>query len=248
MTAPQHYSLIKKLYTSVSREALLDLAALQRLGISSQRAASYAKSGWLVRIAYGLYAFPQTEPTVGAAVAYLSGQIPGLHLGGRSALEGIAGSYQGPLVLWGDKRAVLAQWFSGRFPARYVHDRLFEPQSASSSVNSLVAVEPHCPGVVMSIPERALLELLYEVGCSDSLSMAQRAFVDAGTVCPLVTAELLQRCTSVKTVRLYLRLARQTRLLNVDELLERCHIRTGSARRWISRLKDGSTLSLGPYG
>lgn len=31
-----------------------------------------------------------------------------------------------PLVLWGDVRFALPDWFTSRFPARYVHARLFD--------------------------------------------------------------------------------------------------------------------------
>ena len=248
MTAQQQYSLIKKLYTSVSREVLLDVPALQRIGISNQRAASYAKSGWLVRVAHGLYTFPQTEPSLGAAVAHVSGQIPGLHLGGRSAIGDNSCDDHEPLVLWGDVRAVLPRWFAERYPVRYVHARLFDAGASTSILKATLEIDRRYPGFVRSTRERALLEMLYEVGCSHTLRMAQHVFYEVGAVCPQATGELLQRCTSVKAVRLYLRLARQAQLFNVDELLERCCIRASSGRRWVSRLKDGTTLCLGPYG
>jgi hypothetical protein len=52
----------------------------------------------------------------------------------------------------------------------------------------------------------------------------------------------------VKAVRLFLTWARETNLLDVDALLERYPVRTGSDRRWMSRLDDGTLLSLKPHG
>jgi hypothetical protein len=52
----------------------------------------------------------------------------------------------------------------------------------------------------------------------------------------------------VKAVRLFLSWARETNLLDVDALLERYPVRTGSDRRWMSRLDDGTLLSLKPHG
>ena len=47
---------------------------------------------------------------------------------------------------------------------------------------------------------------------------------------------------------LFLAWSRETRLLDVDELKERYALRVGSEARWIGRLKDGSRLTLKPYG
>lgn len=54
--------------------------------------------------------------------------------------------------------------------------------------------------------------------------------------------------TTVKAVRLFLTWSRETRLVDVDALLEQYPVRTGSAARWMSRLDDGSLLSLNPHG
>jgi hypothetical protein len=52
----------------------------------------------------------------------------------------------------------------------------------------------------------------------------------------------------VKAVRLFLTWARETSLVDVDALLERYPVRTGSNTRWMSRLDDGTLLSLRPHG
>ncbi|MDH0304310.1 MULTISPECIES: type IV toxin-antitoxin system AbiEi family antitoxin domain-containing protein [unclassified Pseudomonas] len=244
MSGQPHHSLIKKLYTSQPREALLDLDALHRMGISSQRAASYARNGWLNRIGHGLYAFPETEPSLGAGFAYLARQIAGLHVGGDSVLREASGD-QAPLLLWGDDRASLPRWFVERYPARYRHARLFD-WNAMPTLHA--ATLERQAGLLRSTPERALLEMLYEVGCTDGLTAASTRFGAVNAICPLASGRLLEHCTSVKAVRLYLRLARRAQLLDVDELLGRWQVRVGSEQRWVSRLKDGTTLSLGPHG
>ena len=60
--------------------------------------------------------------------------------------------------------------------------------------------------------------------------------------------QLLSCCTSVKTVRLFLTWARETQVVDVNDLLERHPLRTGSEKRWMSRLADGTLLSLNPHG
>lgn len=48
---------------------------------------------------------------------------------------------------------------------------------------------------------------------------------------------------SVKTVRLFLTWARETEVVNVDDLLARYPLRTGNNKRWMSQLSDGTLLS-----
>lgn len=244
MPIQQQYSLIRKLYTSQPREMLLDLNTLQRIGISSQRAASYARNGWLNRVARGIYAFPDNELSLAVGCCYLERQITCLHLGGGGALREVYGS-DTSLVLWGDDRASLPRWFVERYSVRYVYAGLFDWRG---DIKLRTTTLERRDGVLRSMPERALLEMLYEVGSNRDLLKAREYFYVLGEVCPLATGQLLQCCTSVKAVRLYLRLARQAQLLDVDKLLGLWNIRVGSERRWISRLKDGTTLCLGPHG
>jgi hypothetical protein len=58
----------------------------------------------------------------------------------------------------------------------------------------------------------------------------------------------LQCCSSVKTVRLCLTWARETNLLDVETLLSQSTLPVGSDQRWMTRLKDGTLLSLRPHG
>lgn len=47
----------------------------------------------------------------------------------------------------------------------------------------------------------------------------------------------------MKTVRLFLTWARETEVVNVDDLLARYPLRTGNNKRWMSQLSDGTLLS-----
>ena len=49
-------------------------------------------------------------------------------------------------------------------------------------------------------------------------------------------------------MRLFLAWARETQILDVDVLREMYPLRVGSSQRWMHRLKDGTLLSLKPYG
>ena len=63
-----------------------------------------------------------------------------------------------------------------------------------------------------------------------------------------VLGELLQSCTSIKAVRLFLTWARETNVVDVDALQKQYTLPVGSDKRWITRMKDGNLLSLKPHG
>ena len=81
-----------------------------------------------------------------------------------------------------------------------------------------------------------------------SLEEARNLFDGLRSPRKQVLGDLLSCCTSVKAVRLYLTWARETELVNVDALLEDFPVRTGSSSRWMTRLDDGTLLSLNPQG
>eukprot|EP01035_Chromulina_nebulosa_P036820 gene36820-49660_t len=66
------------------RGAPFDLATLSQFGVSPQLAAHYADGGWLVRLAQGVYAFPNDDFGVYGALKFLRQRVPGLHVGGKS--------------------------------------------------------------------------------------------------------------------------------------------------------------------
>jgi len=246
------HQVIKRLQAGLPRGAPFDLATLNQFGVSPQLAAHYADGGWLVRLAHGVYAFPNDEFGVYGALKLLQQRVSGLHVGGKSALalQGVRHNLgsRDTLVLWGDSRYALPTWFTSRFPARYVHARLFDwPDTplVSTTLTTPPGLHDH---LRVSVPERAVLELLYEVGVKQSLEEARNVFTGLRSPRKDVLGQLLSCCTSVKAVRLLLTWARETSLVDVDTLLEQYPVRTGSATRWMSRLDDGSLLSLKPYG
>jgi hypothetical protein len=229
-----------------------DLVTLNRFGVSPQLAAYYAREGWLVRLAQGVYAFPNDDFGVHGALLFLHERVPSLHVGGKSALawQGIRHnlSVRDVLVLWGESRFTVPAWFGSRFPARYIHARLFDWPDALLAGRTLITPPELPEGVRIAVPERAILELLYEAGVRQSLEEARNLFDGLRSSRQDLFGQLLFCCTSVKAVRLFLFWARQTEVVDVDALLGQYPIRTGSARRWMSRLDDGALLSLKPHG
>src|SRR6218665_1343729 len=123
MDANSRHQVIKRLQTELPRGAPFDLATLATLatlaplGVTPQLAARYATSGWLVRLAQGVYAFPNDTFGVHGALLFLQKHIPGLHVGGKSALalQGVRHnlSSRDTLELWGDAAGVVPRPISG---------------------------------------------------------------------------------------------------------------------------------------
>jgi hypothetical protein len=245
-------SLIKRVQTELPRGAPFDIDALQALGVSAKLAAYYAESGWLTRVGQGVYAFPNDELTAHGAVKLLQERVAGLHVAAKSALalQGVQHNLASreSLVIWGDVRFTLPEWFTSRFRARYAAARLFEWPDADMPDRTVTTPIGVTEGLRVSMPERAVLEMLYEVGTHQGLEEARNVFDGLRNVRKQVLGELLACCTSVKTVRLFLTWARETKIVDVDELLQRHALPTGSDKRWISRLKDGTLLTLKTHG
>jgi hypothetical protein len=90
----------------------------------------------------------------------------------------------------------------------------------------------------VSAPERGLLEVLSEVGVRQPLQEARELAESAYSLRAEVLRELLQRCTSVKTVRLCLQIGRELSLPWTAKL-DPAQLPTGSARAWVSRSVNG---------
>jgi hypothetical protein len=152
------------------------------------------------------------------------------------------------LVLWGDQRFVLPEWFTSRFPSRYVSAALFEWPDGKLAKATVSTPAGAADGLLASTPERAALEMLYEVGTNQGLEEARNLFEGLRNLRKDVAGRLLACCTSVKAVRLFLTWSRQTSLVDVDTMREHYRLRVGSENRWMSRLKDGTLLTLKQYG
>lgn len=243
---------IKRVQTEVPRGAPFGLKTLANLGVDRQAAARQARSGWLVRLGHGVYAFPNDPLDRVMTTTFLQTRLPGLHVAGRTALDlhGVRhnlGTHD-TWVLWGEGSGRLPAWYVERFPARYAGTRLFDWPDEDLPANTMGTPPGIRAGLKVSAPERALLEMLHEVGVHQSLEEAHQLFENLRPPRRELLARLLQCCTSIKAVRLFLTWARETRLLDVDKLLSEYNLPVGSDSRWMTRLKDGTLLSLRPHG
>lgn len=233
-------SKLNTLYTRLPMGSPITSAKLAALGVSADLAVHYARSGWLKRLGRGVYCRPGEALSLHPSLVVLQQQIPGLHVGGKTALEwyGVRQyvSQQVALHLFGWATARLPDWFGQHFPGEYHRKRLFTEEPAQ--MPGVGPFENRANAPLVSTPERALLELLDEVGVRQPLQEAREIAEGTYSLRAEVLMDLLKRCTSVKTVRLCLRLGRELSLPWVGKLDEAV-LPKGSALPWISKSKDG---------
>lgn len=140
------------------------------------------------------------------------------------------------LHLYGWVSARLPTWFLERFPSEYHRKRLFKEDPGTPLHILPFKKQDDAPSV--SSPERAFLELLSEVGVRQPLLEARELAETTYTLRADVLGLLLKHCTSVKTVRLCLKLGRDLSLPWLKGL-KAAGLPTGSRQPWVSRSRDG---------
>ena len=233
-------SKLNALYTRLPPGMPLTSDDLAALGISADLAVHYVRAGWLARLSRGVFCRPNDTLALHPSLILLQRRLKGLHVGGKSALDwyGVRQyvAQQPVLQLYGWAAGRLPEWFTERFPAEYHRKRLFDEQPGALLHAGPFEKRSGAPQV--SAPERALLELLSDVGVRQPLQEARELVESAYSLRVDVLRELLQRCTSVKTVRLCLQLGREASLPWAAKL-DPATLSTGSDRPWVSRSADG---------
>lgn len=186
-------------------------AELAALGVSADLAVHYVRAGWLTRLARGVFARPDTPLELHPSLRLLERRVTGLHVGGKSALDwhGVRQNVapQPMLQLYGWASRPLPGWFTDRFPSAYHRLRLFD--ETPDAPLRVTRFQRHPVGPLVSDRERAVLELLSDVGVRQPLQEARDLLEGTPSLRAKVVQELLERCRQVKTVRLCLTLGRQ---------------------------------------
>jgi hypothetical protein len=182
-----------------------------RWGLTRTHASKLARRGWLQRLGHGIYLLPGDELTRDGALAFLAARVPGFHVGGKTALHwrGVRHNVavSEVLSLWGARWQELPAWFTARFPSHYQSSTLFGAEADPPfGVGPLPDGDPAVP---VSVPERAMLELLSDVGRRQSLEEARHLVEGLPSLRPRMLAELLDRTDRIKVVRLAARLAKE---------------------------------------
>ena len=235
----------KQVLAGLPRGEPLSTATLQERGVSAFRASALARSDWLLHLARGVYMLPGDTLTRDGCLAFLSQRVPGFHVGGKTALawRGVHQnvSFREFLTLWGDQPGRLPPWFTKRFDCRYQSTQLFD-----AKLRRGFGLQPLPNGrsdVLVSVPERALLELLSDVGKTQSLDEARQLVESLRTLREKTLEELLTHTTRIKVARLAELLAHEFNLPWVA-LAKRHSQQLGGGKRWIAVSKSGERLDL----
>jgi hypothetical protein len=233
----------KALLASLPRGEPLSSASLQARGLSVFRASALARSGWLLRLARGVYMLPGDTLTRDGCLAFLATQTPGLHVAGKTALawRGVRQniSFREHLSLWGDAPKRLPAWFKQRFPSAYQATHLFDDELPTTfGLQPLPAGDPR---VLVSVPERAMLELLCDVGKEQSLTEARALVEGLPDLRMKVLDELLLHTTRIKVVRMAATWAAGMKLPWATLAGEHSK-RIGGGARWVAVSRSGERL------
>jgi len=236
---------IKELLSKLDWDTPYGSNDLQTMGLPSIAAARLAQSGWLKRLGRGVYQVPNGKLDVNKALAYLSLEVPELHVGGKTALAWRGTrhnlAHQERLNLWGLKTGRLPAWFTDIFNVTYQSTRIFDntlPQGFG-----LAPLPAGNPRVMVSVPERALLELFSDTGKLQSLEETLNVAESVRHLRPDVLETLLTHTTRVKVVRLAKSFAESLELPWL-EIAKKHNERLGSSSRWIAVTRDKKILHL----
>jgi hypothetical protein len=236
---------LKALQTEVARGVPLGVEALAAVGVSSALASHYVKGGWLVRLGRGVFAFPSDQLQRDGCLKFLESRFAALHVGGKTALawRGIRHNLasQEQLILWGEQPSPLPDWFTQRFPARYMARHLFDESLPPGFGLQTLPETPDGP--LVSVPERALLEMLSEVGLSQSVEEARNLMEGLRHLRVETLATLLGSCQRVKVTRLCVQWAEELEMSWALAARQAAR-HLGSPGRWSGRMKDGTSLVL----
>jgi hypothetical protein len=236
---------IKELLSKLEWNTPYGCSDLQALGLPSTSAARLAQSGWLKRLGRGVYQVPNGKLDMNKAVAFLSREVAQLHVGGKTALAWRGTrhnlAHQERLNLWGHKASRLPAWFTDLFNANYQSTRIFD--DALPQGFGLAPLPAGHPNVMVSVPERALLELFSDTGKLQSLEETLNVAESIRHLRPDVLDTLLTHTTRVKVVRLAKALAESLDLPWL-EIAKKHNERLGSSSRWVAVTRDKKILHL----
>lgn len=222
-------SRLNQLLLSLPEGFLADSAWLQAQGLSRSSIRDYVDRGWLERLGPRVYRRPSKMTTASLRwdVVVLSLQQimhKSLHVGGRTA---VALSGYAHYLEAGDTARVylygqgLPSWLaklqtSARFEARStalfansstgVEMKRYDLRSGetSGSTKEAEAMSPWEWSLTMSVPERAILEMMDELPQHESFHQVDVVMEGLANLRPGLVGKLLQECRSVKVKRLFL--------------------------------------------
>lgn len=262
--AEQDRDKLNKLQHLLPEGAVVEASWLEDRGYPRSLRSHYVANGWLMPIAHGVVAKPGTKLSWQAIVYSLQFLMEyDVLVGGRTALElhGFAHYlrpqgmteiqlyHEGRLPGWLSKLPFQAHFVERKatrlFPKGHLVQQMQDVRSQDAETDQKpqahVGVSPHIWGpphqpILVSSPERAVLELMDELPNNESFTQVDAIFDSLTNLRPRRLQELLDVCHSVKVNRLFFWFARRHDLAWAKRLSEDS-VKLGSGKR--SLVKGG---------
>ena len=201
---------IKQILSSTPHNSLYFSSWLADNGIDRKEQSLYVRSGWLERVAQGVYKLEGSSPTLYAAVASYNAQLKkSCHVGATSALDLRGYSH---FVAIGKPQAYLFTSREQRLPS-WMTDLEWD-MTVKSFTTSIFACEQGLETLdyqghqlLISGPEMAFMECLHLAPSQFALLDLYYVMEMLTTLRPKLVQKLLECCSSVKVKRLFLYMA-----------------------------------------
>ena len=228
---------IKQILDKTGLDTLLFSSWLTTQGINKVEQAAYVQSGWLEKVAHGVYKVAGADVSLFSAVsAYNTQLVKQCVIGAETALEIRGYSHYVPMgkplaFLYTDAHTKLPQWFLTQDwdrTLRYHTISLWEDNNLGIEQREEVG-RP----LLISSPERAIMECLNCPFVAQTLMDTYYIMEMLTMLRPKLVQQLLEQCSSVKVKRLFLYMAEKAnhpwfKAINTS------HLDLGSGRRMIS--------------
>lgn len=228
---------IKQIIDSKGMDTLLFSSWLSAQGINRAEQAAYVQSGWLEKVAHGVYKVAGADVSLFSALSAYNTQLSKqCIIGAETALEIRGYSHYVPMgkplaFLFTDAYAKLPQWF-----IKHEWDRTLHYHTISLWKDNNLGVEQREEDghpLLVSSPERAILECLNRPYVTQTLMDTYYIMEMLTTLRPKLVQQLLEQCSSVKVKRLFLYMAEKAnhpwfKAIDISQ------VDLGSGRRMIS--------------
>lgn len=232
----QNATKINSLLKVWPKGTLAVLPWLESQGISRQLASIYCQYNWLYRLDNGVYMQSDDKINWTGALYTLQRELGyKIHVAAKTALEMSGMGHYLPLgrassILFLSEKQKIPLWFRRHFTKGVV---LFFPKPLFA-LHQIGLQEKDLGNysILISSPERAIMECLYLVPNKLHLEHAVELLEKQRTLRPQLTQSLLESCRSIKVKRLFLYLA-ETQQQPWFNRIDTSHINLGKGKRVI---------------
>lgn len=187
---------------------------LERQGVSRTEQGKYVKSGWLTRMATGVYRFSNDTPTLYGALASYAGQMDGTYRIGASAALELHGYTH--YVSVGKPSSYVFTPFNHRLPkwmTSYEWGRTLREFSTKVFDGSIGVAQVEHEGLILQVssPELAIMECMLLAPEYYNLMDVYYLMEMLTTLRAGMVNKLLEQCSSFKVKRLFLYMAEKSK-------------------------------------